>query len=202
MSYQLRKLIDGLVEDLHSVAHGIGLGQVYACDLELLKRIIRTAGGEELEVIRGVAAIRDLACEEKELLLLRPFAIILICWHGAKWLLSWGSVDLDGLLEIGGLLIGLINLYFHFQLLTNLAAIASKYQDEGDEMDATLLRCRTFQTVTLTAAMIIRRLTNLFGEYAGFITIGLAILYIIAGIIIIKTLIELKCYLTEDTETT
>ena len=147
-------------------------------------------------------AIRDLACEEKELLLLRPFAIILICWHGAKWLLSWGSVDLDGLLEIGGLLIGLINLYFHFQLLTNLAAIASKYQDEGDEMDATLLRCRTFQTVTLTAAMIIRRLTNLFGEYAGFITIGLAILYIIAGIIIIKTLIELKCYLTEDTETT
>lgn len=147
-------------------------------------------------------AIRDLACEEKELLLLRPFAIILIFWHGAKWLLSWGSVDLDGLLEIGGLLIGLINLYFHFQLLTNLAAIASKYQDEGDEMDATLLRCRTFQTVTLTAAMIIRKLTNLFGEYAGFITIGLAILYIVAGIIIIKTLIELKRYLTEDTETT
>jgi hypothetical protein len=147
-------------------------------------------------------AIRDLACEEKELLLLRPFAIILICWHGAKWLLSWGSVDLDGLLEIGGLLIGLINLYFHFQLLTNLAAIASKYQDEGDEMDATLLRCRTFQTVTLTAAMIIRKLTNLFGEYAGLITIGLAILYIIAGIIIIKTLIDLKLYLTEDEETT
>ena len=147
-------------------------------------------------------AIRDLAGEEKELLLLRPFAIILICWHGAKWLLSWGSVDLDGLLEIGGLLIGLINLYFHFQLLTNLAAIASKYQDEGDEMDATLLRCRTFQTITLTAAMIIRRLTNLFGEYAGLITIGLAILYIIAGIIIIKTLIELKRYLTEDEKTT
>ena len=144
-------------------------------------------------------AIRDLAGEEKELLLLRPFAIILICWHGAKWLLSLGSVDLDGLSEIGGILLGLINLYFHFQLLTNLAAIASKYQDEGDEMDATLLRCRTFQTVTLTAAMIIRRLTNLFGEYAGFITIGLAILYIIAGIIIFKTLIDLKRYLTEDT---
>ena len=147
-------------------------------------------------------AIRDLACEEKELLLLRPFAIILICWHGAKWLLSWGSVDLDGLSEIGGILLGLINLYFHFQLLTNLAAIASKYQDEGDEMNATLLRCRTFQTVTLTAAMIIRKLTNLFGEYAGLITIGLAILYIIAGIIIIKTLIDLKLYLTEDEETT
>ena len=147
-------------------------------------------------------AIRDLACEEKELLLLRPFAIILICWHGAKWLLSWGSVDLDGLSEIGGILLGLINLYFHFQLLTNLAAIASKYQDEGDEMNATLLRCRTFQTVTLTAAMIIRKLTNLFGEYAGLITIGLAILYIIAGIIIIKTLIDLKRYLTEDEETT
>lgn len=145
-------------------------------------------------------AIRDLACEEKELLLLRPFAIILICWHGAKWIFSLGAVDLDGLLEIGGLLIGLINLYFHFQLLTNLASIARKYQDEGDEMDATLLRCRIFQTVTLTAAMIIRKLTNLFGEYAGFITIGLAILYIIAGIIIIKTLVELKRYLTEDEE--
>ena len=50
--------------------------------------------------------------------------------------------------------------------------------------------------------MIIRRLTNLFGEYAGLITIGLAILYIIAGIIIIKTLIELKRYLTEDEKTT
>jgi hypothetical protein len=73
-------------------------------------------------------AIRDLEQEESELLLLRPFGIILVIWHVATWVFSLFSVDLNSLEQIADILIRLINLYFHFQLLTNLASIASKYQ--------------------------------------------------------------------------
>ncbi len=145
-------------------------------------------------------AICNLACEEKELLLLRPFVIILALWHSADWLLSWVSIDLDGLSQIANILVGLINLYFHFQLLTNLSSIASKYQNNGDEYDKTLLHYRTFQTVMLTAAMVINNFSNILGEYATFISGGLIIVYIIAGIIMIKVLLDFRRSLTKDTE--
>ena len=98
-------------------------------------------------------AIRDLKQEEPELFLLRPFGTILIIWHIAAWGLSLFSAKLDGLSQIADILIGLINLYFHFQLLTNLASIAKKYQKETEEHDVKLLHCRTIQTVILTAVI-------------------------------------------------
>lgn len=148
-----------------------------------------------------LSAIADLAYEENELVLLRPFAAILILWHSAAWLLSWGAVKLDGLLPIADIVIGLINLYFHFQLLTNLAAIARKYRSE-EERDTRLLHCRTFQTVILTAAMMIDGISDRLGEYAAFISGAMIVVYLIAGIVVIKTLIDFRRYLTDDTENT
>ncbi len=139
-----------------------------------------------------LSAIADLAYEENELVLLRPFAAILILWHSAAWLLSWGSVELDGLLPIADIVIGLINLYFHFQLLTNLAAIARKYQSEEEERDARLLHCRTFQTVILTAAMMVDGISDRLGEYAAFISGTMIVVYLIAGIVMIKALLDLR----------
>ena len=143
-------------------------------------------------------AIEGLACEEQELRLLRPFATVLLLWHGAKWLLSWGSVSLDGMLWVADIVVGLINLYFHFQLLTNLASIAGKYQSQEDALDQKLLLYRTVQTVLLTAVMIIGKLSEVLGEYWAVISIGLAIVYIIVGILLIKALFTLRKRLSSE----
>ena len=95
-----------------------------------------------------LSAINCLCEEERELNLLRTLGVILTVWHVASWLASWGSIDLDGMLQVVDIIIGVVNIYFHFQLLTNLASIATKYQSADDELDAKLLRYRTLQTVT------------------------------------------------------
>ena len=143
-------------------------------------------------------AIRDLAQDESELLLLRPFGIILVIWHVATWGLSVFSVDLDGLLQIADILVKLINLYFHFQLLTNLASIASKYQSAGDTHDVKLLRCRTVQTVILTAVIIISKIASRVSEYAMLFSIIMIVIYAVVNVLIIVTLLKFrKSLLTE-----
>ena len=102
-----------------------------------------------------LSAINCLCEEERELNLLRTLGVILTVWHVASWLASWGSIDLDGMLQVVDIIIGVVNIYFHFQLLTNLASIATKYQSADDELDAKLLRYRTLQTVMLTAVIIV-----------------------------------------------
>ena len=76
-----------------------------------------------------LAAIPGLADYERSTLLLRPLAWLLLAWEGVLWLLK-----LFGISEPSGswwylpvLLAAVLNLYFHFQLLTNLADIASAF---------------------------------------------------------------------------
>ncbi len=57
--------------------------------------------------------------------LLRSFGILLAVWEGLKW----GTKLLGGTLD-GGILatmVSVLDLYFHFQLLTDLAAAAEKW---------------------------------------------------------------------------
>ena len=145
-------------------------------------------------------AIGTLEQEEPELRLLRPFAVSLVAWHTAGWILSLFSVDVDGRFRIAELFISVINLYFHFQLLTNLASIATAYQSEEDEYDTKLKRCRTLQTVLLTAVIIIGEITDYVGAYALFTSVPIVIVYIIAGILMIKALLDFrKCLRTRMT---
>ena len=143
-------------------------------------------------------AIRDLEQEESELLLLRPFGIILVIWHVATWVFSLFSVDLNSLEQIADILIRLINLYFHFQLLTNLASIASKYQSAGEEHDVKLLHCRTIQTVILTAVIFISKIASRVSEYAMLFSVIMVIIYAVVNVLIIVTLLKFrKSLLTE-----
>lgn len=47
-----------------------------------------------------LSAINCLCEEERELNLLRTLGVILTVWHVASWLASWGSIDLDGMLQV------------------------------------------------------------------------------------------------------
>ena len=139
-----------------------------------------------------LSAISYLQGEERDLSLLHTLGVILALWHGAKWLVSWGSFDLDGIWQFADIIISLVNLYFHFQFLTNLASIAAKYQSEGYELDSKLLRYRTIQTVILTAITITTHLHSWLLEVWAFIIIVMVIVYVVIGICLMKALFDLR----------
>lgn len=145
-----------------------------------------------------LSAITCLEDEERELSLLRTLGVILALWHGAEWLASWFSVSLDGMWQFADIIISLANLYFHFQLLTNLAFIAGRYQPEGYELDSKLLLYRSLQTVLLTAITIVTSLHHWLSEGWTFIAIIMMIVDAIAGICLMKALFDFRKCLGED----
>ena len=147
-----------------------------------------------------LSAINHLYDEERELNLLRTLGIILTVWHIASWFASFGAIKLDGMLPAVDIIIGVVNIYFHFQLLTNLASIAAKYQSEDHEFDAKLLRYRTTQTVMLTAVIILGYLAKWQAELVTFVSVGMIIAYLIVAILLMKTLFDLRRDISIDSD--
>ena len=148
-----------------------------------------------------LSAINLLKEEERELSLLHTLGVIMALWTGVEWLASFVGLNLEGMWQFIDIIISLVNLYFHFQFLTNLASIAAKYQSEGYELDAKLLRYRTLQTVMLTAIEVIIRFQPWLSEAWTVISICMLIVYLIAGICLMKALFDLrKCLPTNTIE--
>lgn len=95
-------------------------------------------------------AIRVLETERRDLALLQPFAELLVLWNGAGWCGTLLGLNVSGL-PVLPLIAGVAGLYFHFQLFTDLAAMAAKYQDAGEALDRRFLRWRTIQTLLVTS---------------------------------------------------
>ena len=100
-------------------------------------------------------AISFLEGEERDLALLRPLCLLLGVWVGLAWGFTLLGDSLDGRLSVADLLISAAAIYFHFQLFTDFAHLAARYQSEGMELDRRLLRLRTVQTVLLTASSLL-----------------------------------------------
>ena len=145
-----------------------------------------------------LSAIGLLQEEERELSLLKPLIGILLVWNAADWVLSWMGSEIIETWFLLDLLTGLINLYFQFQFLTNLASIAAKYQEPDRDCDTKLLTYRTWQTIMLTIVILIGILQLWLSEIWGYVSIGIGIVYILFGICLIKTLFELRNALRTD----
>lgn len=92
-------------------------------------------------------AIGYLADEVRDLPLLKPFCVLL----GAAELLDWLAVflagePLTGQFFLVNALIVCVSLYFHFQLLTDLAGLAGR-QAEGEPLARRLRVCRNVAAV-------------------------------------------------------
>lgn len=98
-----------------------------------------------------LAGIRILEGEHRELSLLRPLAVLLAVWSGVDWWASWLGGTVSGHVPFLDVLAAVAALYFNFQLLTNLSAIAVRYQGEGEKIDRRLLRLRTVNVLLVTA---------------------------------------------------
>lgn len=91
----------------------------------------------------------------RDLALLRPLCTLLAVWNGVDWVLSWGGGGLGEWLFPLSVLAGVVTLYFHYQFLTDMAALAEAHQPEGDGLDRRLRRRRTVLVVAATAASLL-----------------------------------------------
>ena len=136
-------------------------------------------------------AIKTLKGLRRELSLLEPLAIMLLVWHLAKWLLAWVGVSLDGLWQPLELIITVSNLYFHFQLLTDFAALARQYLP-GTDLSDKLLKWRSIQTVILTGVYLMGYTSGIregWMEIAAFVVIAVQLF---AMLLLMMALFDLR----------
>lgn len=100
-------------------------------------------------------AIAVLEREIPSIALLNNLCILLGVWELINWMFTTIGWGLD--IYLVTILVGVLTLYFNFQLLTNLADLA---QQTGFEKSRSLLVLRGVQAVLLTAAGILTGVTQ------------------------------------------
>lgn len=135
-------------------------------------------------------ALPALADEVPSAALLRPFAVLLAACAGIEWVLKLfgGTISVD--LTIVSLIIAVVTLYFHFQLLTDLATLSEKFDCPQTAM---LLRLRTVNTLIATALAL-----PLPWERVEWLAITALLVYGAIVIWICAVLFGLKRSLTEE----
>ena len=139
-----------------------------------------------------LSAIEGLKDEERELTLLKTLGVILAIWDAAAWAMSWVSVEIGGRWLFADLLISVVNIYFQFQFVTNLAAIAERYQTGEDDLHGKMLKYRTWQTVILTVVTIVTELLAPELTVWAYLSILMMLVYLILAFCLIKAIVDLR----------
>ena len=147
-------------------------------------------------------AIDLLKDEERELSLLKPLCMILGVWEGIEWLANCVGYIFDGKWQFINMIIGLLNLYFDFQFITNLASIAIKHQKEGCIYDKKLLKYRTILTILQTIFIVFTAFNFIPEEVLTYIAFALGIVFVIVCIGMMVILNQLRKNLKYDEEIT
>lgn len=143
-----------------------------------------------------LSAIEKLKEERRDLALLRPLGILLMLWSGAGWLASWAGADVDGLFPPLDLVVTVAQMYFHFQFLTDCAALAEPYSYSG--IERRILRWRAIQTVLLTGMGILMEVGAWFGKISGYMLAASTVVYLIMGLCLMAALFALRKFYRED----
>ncbi len=147
-----------------------------------------------------VSAIRLLSDARRDLKLIESFAIGLTVWDMIGWLLSFAGLKLENLFLPLSLIVNLADLYFHFQFLTDMAALAASHQPLGEALDQRLLKWRTLQAILLTVTLILTGLTPMLGEWSTIVSLLTTVLYLIAAICLMCAMFRLRKCLMPDPE--
>lgn len=146
------------------------------------------------------SALPYLAEEQRELMLLRPPCLLLAVWNLAGWLLSWFGAALYGKFIFLDLLAAAAGLYFHFQFLTDMAALAEKLQEPDSKLDCQLRKRRTLYMVLTALLQIVHYLPRLTPELTTGLTFCLGLVYGIVAFLVMYALFRLRrCVPRENT---
>lgn len=149
-----------------------------------------------------LSAVNKLSAERRDLKLLRPLCMILAAWHLADWVLALTGSSLSGKLLFLDLIFTVVLLYFHFQFLTDMAAIAEKYQPEGETLNRRILRRRTVLLVLATIADVASGLVQLLEleqvfEMTAVVWGLLSVAVLIVIVMIMFSLFQLRRYVRD-----
>ena len=148
-----------------------------------------------------LSAISELSAERRSLSLLRPLCILLAVWNGAGWLLSWVGGDLDGKILVLDLLVRVAALYFHFQFLTDMAALAERYQPEGEDLSGRLCRRRTVYILLVTAMSLLTSLPREIFRGWHIVCVGvMAVIGLIVILMVMSSLFQLRRFVRDGAE--
>lgn len=139
-----------------------------------------------------LSAIRHLEEERRDLSLLRPLAGMLAAWDFIDWGFTCLGAKVGDMLPVVGLIMSLASLYFHFQFITDCAALAARYQGEGDEVDSRLLRWRTWQTLLITAITLMVYPAEWFGGWWEMVVLGMAVVTLFTALCLMRAMFALR----------
>ncbi len=135
-----------------------------------------------------LGALPILSEAEPSALLLRPLGILLALWEGLVWGLT--SLGAPPNFMALGLVAAALSLYFHFQLLTNLSALARQHNSPQEKK---LLHLRTVRTLLITVLAL-----PIPWEQHIALTTGMAVVNLIVGFWICSLLFSLRRSLMES----
>lgn len=148
-------------------------------------------------------AIGALSEERRDLKLLKPLCVLLAAWDGVDWLLSWGGGDIDGQILFLDLLVAVAGLYFQFQFLTDMAALAEAYRpSEDNDLDQRLRHRRSAYIVLVTVIALFTTPPGSIafsGDWRSVALVALAVAAMIAALLIMAGLFELRKFFLADT---
>lgn len=139
-----------------------------------------------------LSACRKLAGERRDLPLLRPLGWLLAAWTGADWLLKWAGQTIDGHILFLDLLVSAAVIYFHFQFLTDMAALARRRQPDGDDLDRRLRRRRTVYVLVITLVNVLFYLLPGRDDIRAYFGVGLAAVGVLAALFVMTGLFALR----------
>lgn len=138
-------------------------------------------------------AIDKLSKARRDLNLLRPLCVLLVCWSFVNWLMSWGGGSLDEDFLFLGLVAAVAMLYFHFQFLTDMAALAGEYQPDDDNLAARIRSHRTANTLLVTSVSLLGSASQVLPwEGWGGIIVFVSVIGFIVALLIMADLFHLR----------
>lgn len=139
-----------------------------------------------------LGALPALAGAVREAALLRPLGWLLAGWTGVQWLTN--AMSLAAFPYALQLVADVLELYFHFQLLTDLARLAA---DRGCTQAPRILRLRTVRTLLITATAL---LNSGWDRVPPFAITVLFLVYIVVALWICRVLFALGRALREPAD--
>lgn len=138
-----------------------------------------------------------LSEEAESLKLLRPLGIVLTAWSLLTWIAGIFTFEID--LYLMQVMISIISMYFHFQLLTDIAGISMKYETPEHRQ---ILKLRTVEVIMLTIIPLqqllatmpvtIRGVEDFMAGFAAGVNAGIVIVMLVVMIWLCKLLFNLK----------
>lgn len=147
-----------------------------------------------------LASIRLLEEERRDLALLRSLGILLTLWNVLDWAITLVGGTIEGRFVILELITQLAELYFHFQLLTDFAALAEKYQQAEDDIAQKIYKWRTTFTVLLTVSPLIWYMKDWIPDWWMHISAVFAFVLLVAGIRLMLLLFRLRKLFADDVQ--